>query len=798
MRKFLSIVLAAAMISAFFVTTAFADGTLEEIIAAYTADSFTDGESELAVTKNLLLNSSFGSGVTASWSSSNSDIIAPDGTVTRDLTEKKTVTMTLTLSKNGEENVSKDFTYTILPLTAKVYASEPFASKLEPAATSFSDTASGWTDSNNKKTLEYSVLSENTTNSRYARISRKEANSTDYSMTTYIFNDYEEMTKAEGYIDIKIPKPSSEIDSSEYYDIQIKSETNKPIATLQFVHNKQYGVAAYLNSTGKGYNFACDTWYTMHFTIDRSLATNDSYVEIIDKKTGTAIASQKWTSNATGTKIKGISIVPARNNTYGREIDMDNLIAINTDLSLIPDVYKVAAAVELTEGELTGNVTLPTKGEAEALAGATVDTFTWSSNNTAVLGNDGTVKRPYFNDADVTLTLTVAKGSDSLEKVFNFKVLAMGKTQVYSEDFEKENLNQTRFRSYDDLTPPRVILTVDPAEGSAKGKVISTSRLSGDTKSPRISLSLGGDAADGIVTVESEFYFAAEGETQAPSFMFDLRGRDTAAARNLIFGPKFDYGKGKLYLTSLGKEYTVTKQLPALNEWHTLKIVLDTASDTGEIYIDGNIVNTTPIPMQPVEKDTVNFDYMYAYIESGYGRMYLNDFRLIKNTDADSLSAMGAVNNALKPFANGITSGAAISGDVEWTAADPDFNASIENGKMSFTNSVSQRDIVLSAKKNVNGAVYERAATVAASPAFIKSVYVNTDGAISVDVCCEEPAIGKIFLGLYSGNTLKEVKVNPAVSTTIFSFTKEIAETDEIRAFILNDKLTPLAVSQAK
>ena len=91
--------------------------------------------------------------------------------------------------------------------------------------------------------------------------------------------------------------------------------------------------------------------------------------------------------------------------------------------SLAPSDADLVAAdkAALSLGDLsavTANLTLPTKGDR----GSAV---TWSSSNTAVIANDGTVTRPSATDdpANVTLTATLTRGSASDTKTFQATVL---------------------------------------------------------------------------------------------------------------------------------------------------------------------------------------------------------------------------------------------------------------------------------------------------------------------------------------------------------------------------------------
>ncbi len=85
------------------------------------------------------------------------------------------------------------------------------------------------------------------------------------------------------------------------------------------------------------------------------------------------------------------------------------------------DLEQLAEAlleVELAS-ETSSNLTLPSTGLHDVV-------ITWSSSNTSVIGNDGTVTVPTFTEGNkvVTITASLTLGDDTLTKTFNVTVLA--------------------------------------------------------------------------------------------------------------------------------------------------------------------------------------------------------------------------------------------------------------------------------------------------------------------------------------------------------------------------------------
>lgn len=87
-------------------------------------------------------------------------------------------------------------------------------------------------------------------------------------------------------------------------------------------------------------------------------------------------------------------------------------------LEEVKSALTIQSAEALTD--VTANLTFPNSGEYSAVV-------TWSSDNTAVIANDGTVNRPTAaqGDATVTITATIIIGSENVTKTFTVTVKAL-------------------------------------------------------------------------------------------------------------------------------------------------------------------------------------------------------------------------------------------------------------------------------------------------------------------------------------------------------------------------------------
>ena len=87
--------------------------TAEEIVNGDAEDLMLAGLA--AVNENLTLPTSGTRGSTITWTSSNPDIIATDGTVTRPVGDPAEVVLTATVSY-GDTSVEKEFTAPVVPV----------------------------------------------------------------------------------------------------------------------------------------------------------------------------------------------------------------------------------------------------------------------------------------------------------------------------------------------------------------------------------------------------------------------------------------------------------------------------------------------------------------------------------------------------------------------------------------------------------------------------------------------------------------------------------------------------------
>ena len=269
------------------------------------------------------------------------------------------------------------------------------------------------------------------------------------------------------------------------------------------------------------------------------------------------------------------------------------------------DYYMSVLLLGKNLANVTENLTLPT-----ALADET--TVTWSSNNTNVLANDGTVKRPETSNATVTLTATAGGYSKDFEVTVIAESGGSGSGYAKIAWIEGENPTSGGFTSKQSRN-----------EFSA-GKAY---QLATQTAPSNVS---NGYYADYSVNLESgayDIYFRAVDDA------FALNSNKTAAymsdAHLYVDGAEkaytniLDEGWGKDFSSSVpnyAHGWLKISGVELTEDTHTLRLAyLDTATGNTAWYFGGlDCIAVLPsgAPFTPVEKNITNtkLDYFMSLL----------------------------------------------------------------------------------------------------------------------------------------------------------------------------------------
>ncbi|WP_332662729.1 family 43 glycosylhydrolase [Aeromicrobium sp.] len=178
--------------------------------------------------------------------------------------------------------------------------------------------------------------------------------------------------------------------------------------------------------TSKGSALARGVWKTVTYTQTGTTGTLYEDGVQVAQNTAVTVAPSAIGGGTTTNNNIGKSNYAADRFLKGKVRNFriyDRALSASEVASLAPSDADLVAAdkAALSLGDLsavTSNITLPTKGDRGS-------TITWSSSNTAVIANDGTVTRPAPTDdpASVTLTATLTRGTATDTKTFGATVL---------------------------------------------------------------------------------------------------------------------------------------------------------------------------------------------------------------------------------------------------------------------------------------------------------------------------------------------------------------------------------------
>ncbi|WP_139999673.1 immunoglobulin-like domain-containing protein [Paenibacillus paridis] len=391
--------------------TTFNDGESVETDTTSLSVGFVPGDSAASVTQSLSLPLTGANGTTIAWSSSESTVIATNGTVNRPAKTASDVivTLTATITKGAEEQ-TKTFTVNVLKLsTFNDTESVEADTALLSVGFSPSDSAAGVTQNLslpltgvNGSTIAWSstestVIATNGTVNRPA----KTASDVIVTLTATITKGNEQETKT---FTVNVLKLTTFTDKESV-------EADTALLSVGFVPgDSATGVTQNLSLPITGANGTEISWSSTAPTV---IATN-----------GTVSRPAKTTSDVivtlTATITKG-----DKQETKTFTINVLKLSALSDVESVEAD--KTALTIAYASGETSVNVmqnlTLPNTG-------ANGSAITWSSSNTGLIKSDGTVTRPAYlaGDTTITLTATITKNGISEQKLFEVIVLKNGQT----------------------------------------------------------------------------------------------------------------------------------------------------------------------------------------------------------------------------------------------------------------------------------------------------------------------------------------------------------------------------------
>ena len=461
------------------------------------AIEFASGDSATSVTQDITLPAKVGD-VSVKWSSSNTAVISNDGNVVRPAFAdgNASVTLTATLTK-GTASDTKAFNVTVLALAPYSYtvtfdsqnadtAASPASITVTEPATTVSSlpsapeksgfTFGGWFTETNGGGTQFTastVVNGNiTVYAKWTATAPVDTSAEDVAAVKSALA----LTFASGDSATSVTKNITLPTGSNGVNVSWSSTNTSVVSTAGVVTRPTFadGNASVTLTATLTKGTASDT---KAFSVTVLALAPYSYTVTFDSQNAdTAASPASITVTEPATTVSALPTAPAKNGfefggwftkANGEGTAFTASTVVNNNITVYAkwtatapvdtsaqDVasLKSTLAISFADGDsatsVTGNIILP--------SGSNGVNVTWSSSNTSVVANNGTVTRPAFADgnATVTLTATLTKGSASDTKAFSLTVLAVA-PYSYTVTFDSQNA--------DTAANPSSIVVTEPA-----------------------------------------------------------------------------------------------------------------------------------------------------------------------------------------------------------------------------------------------------------------------------------------------------------------------------------------------
>ena len=614
MKRILSFCLALLMVLGTMTFSVFAedaevtvDADVQAVADAITAEMLTqDREPGHLVTKNLDMSLegdiTLPEGVSVTFASSDTAVIANDGTVKRTSTYDGEATVTATVSKEGSATVAKELKFTVLKTETTILMSDNFyyselrddyLVEYNTETSKIVSNLSGWTYSNcTASNIPTNVETKIKSYSDGYAIDYKRLN-TETGKTVNVKKTMDIVAEDTDIISLNMTGHMVDWGGGiKRIDLILYATTTAGV--------KKFGEIRFSDSNAATYTYDEET-----ADFKPTSASNVKLEAGKDRKIEIKIdyAKKTYVLYMNGTQVGIVANIP--DYTYTEKLDYFTMDIIRQNLApvelLIKDMSVTTTAVsairyeELTSqspNAITQNLSLPTE-----VGGKTI---TWVSSNPSAIATDGTVTRG-TEEQDVTLT---AKVDGEEDNVFNFSVLSTRvstKHYISTENFEGIDAYQAIWGTgngkqngvaIDGVKDANLTFTqtiVDKGEDGGATRALYLHRANEDQTGTCYGLgtlykvgTVNGRAmyTNGLITIKSQLCFDfKEGETPRYSVTFYERGNVGDVGDKVVF----NYATGKV---GIG-DYSYTGKLPARGEWFDLEIMIDMKRKMTEVFIDG-------------------------------------------------------------------------------------------------------------------------------------------------------------------------------------------------------------------
>ncbi len=636
-------------------------------------DYVANGGDFAALTTNLKLTAEEDliAGASITWESSDEAVIALDGTVTRPFFETKTVTLTGTVSVEGAEDIVKEYTVNVLPLSMTSATEVLDAENLEVGSFVGAD---GWTPAEIKD-WEAMEVKEDADGNKYFSICASSYEPSG-SFPKYTFKAVPAVGEGDTLVfDAKVRVPVK--GGTANWGLQLNGkEMAEFIYYNQYLYDNDYDLGnddyygAGAARTDK--NIAANTWYNIKFEITEDAAATKGWT--VKCYLDGQLVGTHSTANAVPEEITSASFyLKGRSNMDSKtepttpvyffdtdDVQVYTTQSIDSVLATLDDAGKINFFKELIEAtEIPANVTAGQNlGLADSYAGYDLGSLgvniTWGTSDDAYIGENGVVKTlaPIGTTKTVTMTATIAAGLEE----------ATASVDVTLTD----GIVLVKEVNFDDLEAGALASAEIIADGTGKALHLKHEGT-GHKASGTISNITGGGRGDRVVFDADIKYVHGDVENSYGGFSV----KTYAGQNGIQVGLNYKAGTVSLITTkteangaatglNVNKYKTVSYPMPASvlekgeGEWVRLTVDHNAVSQTYQVYLDGEVVNPVPVLQANMDLGGNGGSAIRGYsIElSLAGEMWVDNVSLKKYANTDAVEVNAALNAALVLYAS--------------------------------------------------------------------------------------------------------------------------------------------------
>lgn len=638
-------------------------------------DYVSNGGSFAALTADLKFatDEDLVAGASIAWESSDEAVIAADGTVTRPFFETKTVTITGTVSVNGAEDIVKEYTVTVLPLSMTSASEIVDAENLEVGSFVGAD---GWTSS--IKTWERMDVAQDADGNKFFSICasayQPAGTSPQYTFQSFptalasgetlVFEAKVRVPEKKGLANWGLLLNGKEMAEFIYYN--------------QYLYDNDYdlGSDGYYGASAarSDKNITANTWYKIKFEIYANAESATGYsvkCYIDDKLVGTHRTLNAVPAEITSAKFQFTgrsnmdSTDDAKVTTPVYFFDTDDVQVYTTQsvdsvVASLDDAGKVnffKALIEATE--IPANVTagqdlgLVASYEDYDLASLGVN-ITWETSDDTYIGENGVVKTlaPIGTTKNVTVTATIEAGLEEATASVDVTL--------------KDGIVLVKEVNFDDLEDSALGGAQVIADGTGKALYMANAEAK-HKSSGTIANVQGGGRGDRLILEADVKYVHGDNETCSGVF----RVLTYAGKAGINVGLNYNTRKVSLSTTTaeasgdakgiiVNQNKTVSYDMPASvaqkgeGEWVKITIDHNPLSQTYQVYVDGVLINKVPILQAQMDLGSNGGAAIRGYsLElSLEGEMWVDNVSLKKYENTNAVEVNAALNAALVLYAS--------------------------------------------------------------------------------------------------------------------------------------------------